>query len=318
MKKNKALIGAISAVSAGCVGAYLIGNYFVEYGLKRKEKGYEDPLSPSYEYSGVEKENRAIAKTKIAKLYENVCCEEIHITTEDNENLYAKIFKQQQESNLWVVIVHGYTVTSDDIQDVTYEYYQRGYNVITPDLRAHGNSTGEYITLGEKDGQDLVEWTNYINENYEHANIVLHGFSMGAATVMLAAGHKCLPENVFAIIEDSGYTTAQQMLKEQVVYRFNLPSFPMVLFASIVAKLKVNVDLYEPKPIKALQNATVPILFIHGDEDIFVLPYMQVELYNSYDGPKDIYIIEGAGHIAGRFIEPETYYNRVFEFLGSV
>ncbi|ONI44458.1 hypothetical protein AN640_05510 [Candidatus Epulonipiscium fishelsonii] len=254
-----------------------------------------------------------MAKLKVKEFYENVSYEEVNITSYDGkETLYAKIFPQKN-SNLWVIVVHGYTTSHKNIEDVIVEYYNRGYNVVAPDLRSHGNSTGKYITLGEKDKDDIVAWANYINT--PESKIVLHGFSMGAGTVLLASSEEELPESVFAIIEDSGYTTALQMLKEQLKYRFNLPSFPIINISNVVSIIKADLNFYKTKPIEAILDSDLPILFIHGDEDIFVLPYMHTELYNAYKGPKDSLIIEGAGHTAGRYIDPQLYYDTVFDFI---
>ncbi|OOB77685.1 MAG: hypothetical protein BEN18_09930 [Epulopiscium sp. Nuni2H_MBin001] len=239
---------------------------------------------------------------------------EINITSPDNEVLYAKEFVNNN-SSLWAIVVHGYTVSHSDIQDVAQWYYEQGYSVLTPDLRAHGFSTGEHITLGQEDGPDIVRWANYIADNYTDAKIVLHGFSMGAATVMIAAGEENLPYNVVAVIEDSGYSTAIQMVREQLKYRFNLPSFPIVPISHVVAKWRTGVNLYAPRPIHSLKHCSVPIMFIHGDEDNFVLPYMQTDLYEAYGGPKEILRVAGAGHVASRFLVPDLYYSKIDSFL---
>ncbi|ONI39202.1 hypothetical protein AN639_06525 [Candidatus Epulonipiscium fishelsonii] len=313
LHKKTILISVGVIISILIIGSYFVGNYFVEYVLGRKPVNFDDPLSPTYDKPTVEQINRDIAKEKVKDFYNNISFEEVTIpSTDGKETLYAKIFPQEN-SNLWVVLVHGYTSSHKDIEDVIVEYYNRGYNVVAPDLRSHGNSTGEYITLGEKDKDDIVAWANYINNS--ESKIVLHGFSMGAATVLLASSADKLPESVFAIIEDSGYTTALQMLNEQLTYRFNLPTFPIIDISNIVSIIKTGLNFYDPKPIEAIQNSELPILFIHGDEDIFVLPYMHTELYNTYKGPKDKLMIGGAGHTAGRYVEPQLYYDTVFNFI---
>ena len=59
-------------------------------------------------------------------------------------------------------------------------------------------------------------------------------------------------------------------------------------------------------------------LFIHGDNDDFVPEYMCEKLYEGATCKKDKLIIHGAGHTESRYKEPETYYNKIFDFLDDV
>ena len=52
----------------------------------------------------------------------------------------------------------------------------------------------------------------------EDAEIVLHGLSMGAATVLMVSGER-LPEQVKAIIEDCGYTSVSVSYTHLDVYK---------------------------------------------------------------------------------------------------
>lgn len=316
-KKNKIIIWSISILLVALsVGGYFVGDYFVEYSLGRKEVGFDDPLSPTYDKSIEEQTNRDNAGILVEEFLETTAYNEINIETHDGLNLYAKEFLQN-DSDLWVIIVHGYTSYHYDVLDYAANFYEQGFNVITPDLRAHGQSDGDYISMGYYDGKDVAYIANYIVGIDSDAQIVLHGHSMGGATVMMAAGDVDLPSNVIAVIEDSGYTNAYQMFVEQLESRFGLPSFPVMNIAKAVGQLKAGYDLNDANPMKALENSSLPILFIHGDEDGFVLPYMQFELYNSYESEKEILTVEGADHVASRYVDPELYYSTVFNFISK-
>ena len=67
-----------------------------------------------------------------------------------------------------------------------------------------------------------------------------------------------------------------------------------------------------------MKKATVPILFIHGDNDDFVPEYMCEKLYEAANCKKDKLIIHSAGHTESRYKEPEKYYNKIFDFLDNV
>lgn len=318
-KKKLKIVGIVSAGVLALVlaGGYLVGDYFVDYALASKGPDYHDPLSPTYEKGELELANLAINDAKVAHLEELVGYEEITIETVDGLKLYAKEFVQPVVTNDWLVAVHGYTSSHETVIDVAADFYEQGYNVIVPDLRGHGLSEGDWITMGWKDGRDVVSIAEYIVDKNAQAEIVLFGQSMGAATVMMAAGDDALPEQVKVVIEDCGYTHAYTMFTEQLEARFGLPSFPILDLAALVGRLQVGINLKEISPEKALENADVPILFIHGLEDGFVLPYMVYELYDSYQGEKELMVVEGADHTASRNLERERYYDTVYSFIAQ-
>ncbi len=295
------------------VGMYFVSDYFVDYAIGRKDPAFEDDLSPTYEKSEKEQANRDLAEIRVDEFHQNIGYEEIYMTSDDGLELYSKMFTQ--DSDLWAIVVHGYTSKNDDVQDVALEYYNRGYNVLTPDMRGHNMSGGDYITMGYYDGKDVANWANLIAQQNPDAEIVLHGFSMGGATVLIAAGEESLPNNVFAVIEDSGYTDAYQMFVEQLEFRFGLPDFPILDFSAMLAEARADYNLRDASPLEAIKNASMPIMFTHGDVDGYVLPYMLDELYDSYEGEKEKLLIAGADHTAARYLEPELYYNAVFEFI---
>lgn len=324
MKKNlstKQKIGiatglAVAGVSLIAGTVWSVTNYFVNYAIMRPEQNQEeDPLAPTYNKSEVEQINIALGKEKVAVLKSDTPPSEVYLTSDDGLSLWANQYLQEEDSDYWLVAVHGYQSDHYSVEDYAAEYFERNYNILIPDLRGHGNSEGDYIGMGLHDSLDILTWVNYILDWNPNAHIVLHGQSMGAATVMIAAGQEDLPDNVFAVIEDCGYTDGYQMMVEQLDYRYGLPPFPLMPLTNFLAEFRTNYDLKDASPLDFLESATVPILFIHGTEDTFVLPYMQEILYNAYQGPKEGLLIEGADHVASRNVDPDAYYTTVFDFL---
>ena len=89
---------------------------------------------------------------------------------------------------------------------------EQGWNVLLPDMRTHGESEGKYIGMGWLDRLDVLKWIDLIRERDEQAQIILHGVSMGGATVMMTSG-EALPENVRAVIDDCGYTSVWDIFR---------------------------------------------------------------------------------------------------------
>lgn len=113
------------------------------------------------------------------------------------------------------------------------------------------------------------------------SKIVLHGVSMGGATVMMTSG-EALPPNVKAIVEDCGYTTAKDQLAYQLKRMYRLPIFPLLHITSLLTKLRAGYFFGEASALDQLQKSKTPMLFIHGDADLFVPTEMVYELFKNY------------------------------------
>ncbi|MBU5336141.1 alpha/beta hydrolase [Intestinibacter bartlettii] len=240
--------------------------------------------------------------------------EEVFITSFDNLKLHGYQVLNKN-THKWAVTVHGYMADAFSLSTKALHYYNIGYNVLAMDLRGHGKSKGNYIGMGYHDAKDLIKWIEYIISKDEEAEILIHGVSMGAATVMIASSLEELPKNVKVIIEDCGYTTALEQFKFQLKKLFNLPSFPILNIANFAVKIKAGYFLNEASPIEAVQNAKVPIMFIHGDDDKFVPFYMLDELYNACTSEKKKLVIKGASHAHAEDENPDKYWSEVDEFV---
>jgi fermentation-respiration switch protein FrsA (DUF1100 family) len=175
------------------------------------------------------------------------------------------------------------------------KYYGEGYNVLLPDLRAHGESEGDFVGMGWLDRKDLLVWIDSIKGRRPDADIVMHGISMGGAAVMMASGED-LPRNVKAIIEDSGYTSVWDILEYQLGKRFKLPAFPILHGANIWSAGKWGYDWKDASAVNQVKKSKTPILFIHGGEDDVVPATMAYEVYQAAGCVKRLLIIEGAAH----------------------
>lgn len=239
-----------------------------------------------------------------------------YITSFDNLKLHGYKILNEIPTNKWVISVHGYTSQGLDMSGYARNFYEMGYNILIPDLRAHGKSEGDYIGMGWDDRLDIIEWINLILKFDATSEIVLHGVSMGAATVSMTSGEK-LPNNVKAIIADCGYTSVWEQFSHQLDVLYSLPSFPVMNASSVVTKIKAGYTLKEASTLKQVAKSKTPILFIHGDEDDFVPYSMMDELYNATSSEKEKLTIKGAGHAKASKVNPELYWSTINTFINK-
>lgn len=229
-------------------------------------------------------------------------------------NLYSAEIKNKKESNIWVIAVHGYTDSGYFMVPAAKKFLDFGYNVLIPDLQAHGKSGGKYIGMGWKDRLDIMLWIDYLIATYGNIKIILYGISMGAATVMMTSGEK-LPSNVRIVIEDCGYTSVWDEFAYELKYLFHMPTFPALYNANLVTKIRAGYSLKKASCIKQIKKSTIPTLFIHGDQDKFVPFSMLDKLYDAANCKKEKLVIKGAGHAESQIIDSQKYWKTVRKFI---
>jgi fermentation-respiration switch protein FrsA (DUF1100 family) len=196
-----------------------------------------------------------------------------------------------------------------------YYYEDLGYNILMPDARGHGKSEGNYIGLGWHDRKDYVQWIEYVIDRVgADSQIILHGVSMGGATVLMVSGEE-LPDNVKAIISDCAYTSVKEELAYQLKRMYNLPPFPLLHSTSILTRVRAGYYFAEASALKQVSSSKTPILFIHGGEDSFIPVEMTLELYEKCSSEKELFIVLEAGHGVAYNIDKEGYRKRVIDFL---
>lgn len=237
---------------------------------------------------------------------------EISITADDGAVMYADMVTAD-DSNKWVILLHGYKRTRERVRNYGRFYAENGFNIIMPDLRGHGKSDGAFIGMGWLDRTDIIRWTELIIERDPDAEIVLHGVSMGAAAAMMTAG-ETLRENVKTVIADCGYTSVWEQFANVTKSYTGVPVFPLMYTASFFAKLLAGYSYDEASSLEQVKKSSLPILFIHGKGDTFVYPEMAERLYAAHPNG-EILMIDEAAHGQAMYFAPDTYWNEVFGFI---
>ena len=304
-----AIITIIVAVTAFVMGTgYVIGNYAVHFGLERGTA--DNPQEPPRAYALLmPPEARRFNKPDYTD-------ETWHMTSFDGLALTATHFMPDTDSDRWVIVAHGYGCTQQNSWYIAENYLMMGYHVLTPDLRASGDSEGKFLTMGCKESADIAAWARLVAKRHPQAKIVLHGVSMGAASVMMAASRDDLPVQAVACVEDCGYTSAFDLLVHQITESFGLPAFPAMQLLDWRCQKVADFSLRDAEPVTAVKKSKLPILFIHGSKDPLVPVDMAETLYEEAEAPeKKLLIIDGAVHAIASQKEQEKYFKTVNDFV---
>ncbi|MEQ2529289.1 alpha/beta hydrolase [Bacillaceae bacterium CLA-AA-H227] len=314
--KEKIMMIVLILILIVLIGLGVAGNYFYGVAVKRGEEGPALHGGGSSEVAAtIEGTEEQQAKT--AALMEwtaNQDFEIVQIDSFDDLTLKARFLKNTNSNGKAVIIAHGYHGSGEDMQGITKYYYDLGYDILKPDARGHGMSGGDYIGYGWHERKDYVDWVNFLIDDKKENTIFLHGFSMGAATVMMTSGEK-LPNEVKGIIEDSGYTTVKAELTHQMKYLYNLPAFPIMEVTSGITKLRAGYTFGEASAIESVKKNKLPLFIIHGDQDDLVPTEMANEIFKAATSEKELWIVPGAGHTEAYTVAEEEYQKRLKAFL---
>ncbi|MEG9295491.1 alpha/beta hydrolase [Mangrovibacillus sp. Mu-81] len=291
-------------------------NYFYDVAINRSDEaiklyGSEEAVEA---VSALEEEQKRLQDLRSWTVKQNF--EEVEIQSDDGLTLSALYLNNDGGIGKTVILAHGYKGNNEQLPEVTRFYYEKGYNILKPDARGHGKSEGDYIGYGWHDRNDLRKWIDYVIEEKNDTSIFLHGFSMGASTVLMAAGED-LPGEVKGIIADSGYTSVKDELAHQLKYLYNLPSFPLMDITSMVTEIRAGFSFEEASALNQVQKkkSELPLFIIHGEKDELVPPEMAELLYEKTSGKKELWIIPDVGHTQGFLDEEEEYKRRLMEFI---
>lgn len=321
--RRKHLIYAALLLLLILVGSTIgVGNYFVNYALLpqqgAEERQVEKPQESAERASAVAKIERNKKRLENwqrtwEKEHQEVI-EPVEIESADGLKLRGHTYRQEKPTGLWLILVHGYQAREADTKLLLPAFYAQGYNVLTLSLRATPPSEGKYITMGAKESQDLLTWTDWLLQEDPDADIIYHGTSMGGATV-LNAGDQA-PPAVKAIINDCGYSSNWAIFASELKKRFNLPAVPILPMATVMAGLRAHYWLPSNKPIAHVARFTKPLLTIHGDQDDFVPLDMGADIHAAHPGPhKEFWQVPGAGHNESRLLAPKAYIQHMTAFL---
>lgn len=238
----------------------------------------------------------------------------IVIKNRKSEPIHALTVKAKENTDKWLICVHGYTSSPKGMGSYALHYYNKGYNVLLPAMRGHDVSEHRSITMGWLDRFDIIDWIQYLIKMYDNPQIVLHGVSMGAATVMMTTGES-LPSNVKCAVADCGYSSVWDEFKNEMKQTYHVPAFPFLYAGDLATRVISGFGFKEASSVEQLKKSNTPTIFLHGEKDLFV-PYRMLDLnYNACAAEKEKVSIPDAEHAEAHLVHPELYWPATWNFI---
>ena len=211
--------------------------------------------------------------------------------------LSATVYMHEEETTKWALLIHPFLLSGSSIAgSVGPYYYEKGYNVIAPDLRGFGDSEGS-VALGCFESMDIYDWLVKLNAEYDVTQVIVHGISLGGATTNYLSGIDGFINNgptkinstikpiselkVVGLVEDCGYVDMTEFASESIVKSFS--------------GIEDNFDYYS-KATNSLKYCDIPMLVIHGTSDSMVDPENAETVKNTVNGDVEVWMVDGGAH----------------------
>jgi hypothetical protein len=233
-----------------------------------------------------------------------------------------------------VIVIHGAQANKTAMSYTAVRLLTQGFSVLAPDMRAHGESGGDYSTFGNREALDVEAAVRWVRKNSSSDRIALLGFSSGAVAALLVASRT---PDIAAVVADSAFPDTMDVLRRENEFLANLPAskrapwfhrlrvwfftapgFSWLSREAFRLRTGVPFDPPEADVMNAVRHIDrIPVLYLASAADPMVPREATMRLYRATASPrKQLSIQPGAFHsaIGG---DPPAYIAAVTAFLDN-
>lgn len=245
--------------------------------------------------------------------YDSYEKEEYTVKGYKDYELHVTLVKNPVETNKYVIISHGFKSNRYGAVKYVDTYMDLGFNCIIYDSRDHGENAKTAVSLGQFESEDLEKLIEDSYSRYGNIKLGLHGESMGAATSLMVLAKK---PKVDFVVADCGFSNLYDLLHAA----YDVAKVGTVLpSVNLAMKLRYGYDMKKTSPKDALVGNEVPICFIHGEADTFILPENSQVNKAATSGYSELHLVPDAAHAQSREVLGEAEYRGIIgDFLNNI
>ena len=203
-----------------------------------------------------------------------------------------------------VLFLHGNAQNISTHFGSVYWLPAKGYNVFAFDYRGYGKSQGKPSLPGvEEDVQSALSYLLHDRHDIDREKIFVFAQSLGGSVGIVSLAHSPDQEKIKAMIVEGAFSSTRKIVREKLALFWLTWPFQYPLSFLIA----------ENNPIKEIKNIHIPIALMTSEDDVTVPPHHVKKLYQASNEPKELWILEGVGHIQGTNLE--IVRKRMLEFF---
>lgn len=199
-----------------------------------------------------------------------------------------------------VILLHGFLQNRNSVTPWAIRLAQAGFRCAVLDLRGHGASTGKHISFGAFEARDVSAVIDDLGRRgWDVSRVGLLGVSYGASVALLTAGRDARITSVVAFEPFASAERAVPELMRAVFTREAAGITDRQFAAAHVKQAKIaGFDWADADIPAALRRTRAPVLFVHGEADVWVLPDHSRTLFKHAPPGSEIEVVPKANPIS--------------------
>ncbi|MEM9187135.1 MAG: alpha/beta fold hydrolase [Planctomycetota bacterium] len=209
-----------------------------------------------------------------------------------------------------VVLLHGIRSSRTSSLPRAKLIAEAGFSTLLIDLRCHGESAGDQITLGSLERLDVQAAVAFAKSRNPGEPTAVVGFSLGGAATVLAA-----PLDVDAVVLEAVFPTIEAAVSNRTRRRFGVlePLATWALLAQLEPRTGIAAEAL--RPADRVADLGCPVLIVGGTTDVLTTPDDTRRLFAAAAEPKQLGWFTGLAHQNYAYWQPDEYRSLVVEFL---
>jgi len=211
----------------------------------------------------------------------------------------AKEVRRYPISKGTVILLHGFLQNRNSVTPWAVRLAQAGYRCAVLDLRGQGTSTGKHISFGAFEARDVSAVIDDLGRRgWDVSRVGLLGMSYGASVALLTAGRD---ERIKTVVAFEPFASAERAVPElmRAVFAQEAAGITDRQFAAAHVK-QASIAGFEWKDADipaALQRTRAPVLFLHGEADVWLSPDHSRTLFKYAPPGSKLEIVPNANHV---------------------
>lgn len=250
-----------------------------------------------------------IAKADAIFVRDGVARDEFDVRAADGVMLRGWKVRARTPNAGWVLLFHGIVDNRAEMAPYADFLLKAGYGTVMMDARAQGASDGTLATFGWKERWDTKKIVDSLCASEKPRNVFELGESMGGAIALQSAA---LDPRIKAVVAEASFNSLREVsydyagltlssLLGRTLFR------PASYFALRSAENEGGFRANDVSPAEAVSERAFPVLLICGTRDKTIPCRHSEQLFSEAIGPKQLWVVPGAGHTGAFGTEPAEF-----------
>jgi len=303
IRVKRVLLTACAVIVIGCLAFYVVIEHVLPY----------SPIKP-HRITHAEIVN-IVHGDPTPELFE-LRAEQLNITVDDSMGLKGWfIHADSSHPSGTVLVLHGIASCKEAMLPTAKTFVRAGFNCILFDMRAHGESGGQYCSFGYYEKRDVSRYIDSALARFGPAvgPVAVMGGSLGAAVALQAMA---ADRRIVCGVVESPFATLREVVFDYMKRMSGIPvrwiSDHMLTRSGEIAGFPVD----SVRPEESARHIIQPVMVVHGLLDQHISPEYGKRVYQNLASQEKEWVpVAAASHFNIASVGGEAYKRQIVGFM---